>query len=105
LPDSALEGKLSHAAEKNAKATWETSRPPRGLKQGETNRLFVASGGFWRGCFTLADDVLYNLADEQAPFSFVFDTRTWTPISVVPVKRFRGMIGAIPIEVSAAAPV
>jgi hypothetical protein len=51
---------------------------------GETNRLFVASVGFWRGCFLLADEVLYNPADEQAPFSFVFDADgTWTAISPV----------------------
>jgi len=68
----------------------QTSRPPRGFRAGETNRLFVASGGFWRGFFVLDDDVLYTPEDD-APFSFVFDTRTWTPFAPVPAIRFRGI--------------
>lgn len=97
-----FEDKLSHASERNPRATWETSRPPGGLKEGETNRLFVASGGFWRGWFVLDDAVLWNKEDEKAPFSFVFDTRTWTPIAPVPAKRFRGMRSVIPAAVAMA---
>ena len=69
---------------------------PRGFKSGECNRLFVASGGSWRGWFLLEDDVLYHPGDERAPFSFVFDTRTWTEIPAVRVSRFRGITTRVP---------
>ncbi len=34
-------------------------------------------------------DALYHPDDMRTPYSLLFDTRTWTPIQPVPVKRFR----------------
>lgn len=44
----------------------------------------------WRGYFLLAKDVLFNPADDQKPYSLIFDLTTWTRIDPIPVKRFRG---------------
>jgi hypothetical protein len=45
-------------------ATWNTRRVPTRLTPGWTNRLFVASAGWWRGYFPLSGDVLWNPRDE-----------------------------------------
>ncbi len=41
-------------------------------------------------------DVLYSPNDDRAPFALLFDTRTWTTIEPVVVKRFRGFTYNVP---------
>ncbi len=64
-------------------------RWPTRLSRRGAHRLFVASHGAWRGYFTLCDHALYNADDPSAPFTLLFDTRTWTPIEPLPVTHFR----------------
>jgi hypothetical protein len=71
-------------------ATWNTRRLPTRLTPGWANRLFVACRGWWRGAFPLAGDVLWNPADEAAPYALIFDPRRWTPIPPVRAPVFRG---------------
>ena len=41
-------------------------------------------------------DLLYSPNDDRAPFALLFDTRTWTTIEPVVVKRFRGFTYNVP---------
>jgi hypothetical protein len=68
---------------------------PAGYVEGEENRLFVASEGKWIGYFKLAEAML-NRFDPAAPYTLIFDTRTWTRIQHVPVTRFRGFTYKVP---------
>ena len=86
-----LEDKLEHAVDgKNPEATWNTRRLPTRLEPGWGNRLFVASGGFWRGYFPLSGEVLWNPEDAGAAYALIFDTRRWTPVLPLVAPRFRG---------------
>lgn len=87
-----LRHKLEAREERNSEAAWNVRQVPKGLGQAEEiDRLFVASEGAWRGYFLLAKEALYSPQDEAAPWTLLFDTRSWTAIEPVPVKRFRGL--------------
>ena len=75
---------------------WNMGRWPTHLSQPGPHHLFVASNGTWRGYFTLCDDALYTAADPCAPFTLLFDARTWTPIDPIPVEHFRGFTYRVP---------
>lgn len=87
-----LESKLEDANDpRHRVATWNTKRLPKRLTAGWTNRLFVASGGVWRGYFLLSGDVLWNPDDPSAPYAMIFDPRSWTWLKLpMRVPRFRG---------------
>jgi hypothetical protein len=75
---------------------WNMGRWPTQLSRPGPHRLFVASNGAWRGYFTLCDDALYTAADPRAPFTLLFDARTWTPIDPLPVEPFRSFTYRVP---------
>lgn len=88
-----LEDKLEQREDPRPKrriATWQLGRLPEKLSKTGPNYLFVAVGGVWQGYFTLKDDILWNPEDSRAPYSLVFDTRTWVEIKPLKTKRFRG---------------
>lgn len=91
-----LAHKLRTRTDKNPEQTWNLNRWPKGMSDEEDNRLFVASGGSWRGYFRLSDEALYNPRDTKVPYTLIFDTRTWTPIPPSPAKRFRGFTYKVP---------
>ena len=90
-----LEHKLEAREESNPEQAWSLSRWPKGLSEKEEHRLFVASGGYWRGYFKLAKEALYN-PNDRVPFTLLFDTRSWKEIEAVPAKRFRGFTYKVP---------
>ncbi len=96
-----LSDKLQARQENNTEQVWNLSRRPKGFTQEGDHRLFVASKGAWRGCFTLSREALFSPNDLSVPYTLLFDTRTWTPIRAVPVKRFRGFTYNVPTENSA----
>ena len=71
-------------------------RWPTRLSQPGQHHLFVASNGAWKGYFTLCDDALYTAEDPRAPFTRLFDARTWMPIAPLPVTHFRGFTYRVP---------
>jgi len=91
-----LAHKLEAQNEKNPEEAWNLSQWPKDMSEEEENRLFVASGGFWRGYFKLANEVLFNPRDKKVPYTLLFDTRTWTPIPKTPARRFRGFTYKVP---------
>lgn len=91
-----LAHKLRAAQGAKVLEAWNMGRWPTRLSQRAKHRLFVASNGAWRGYFTLSEHALYNAGDPGAPFTLLFDTRTWTPIKPVPVKRFRSFTYSVP---------
>jgi hypothetical protein len=92
-----LEHKLEARDEKNTEQAWNLSQWPHGLSEEGQHRLFVASGGIWRGYFVLAGEALYSPDIVGTPFTLLFDTKTWTEIpSTVPAKRFRGFTYRVP---------
>jgi hypothetical protein len=91
-----LSHKLAARAETNPEQTWSLNRWPKGMSEEQSNRLFVASGGYWRGYFKLSDEALFNPRDAKVPYTLLFDTRTWTPITPSPAKRFRGFTYKVP---------
>ena len=91
-----LEHKLQAQNEKNTEQAWNLARWPTRLSEEGDHRLFVAVNGSWRGFFNLCRDALYHPDDKSTPFSLLFDTRTWTSIQHVPVKRFRGFTYKVP---------
>ena len=101
MPAEVLEDKLQARQQANTEQAWNLSRWPTGFSEEGGHHLFVAVNGAWRGYFTLSRDALYNPNDESAPFGLLFDTRTWTPIEPVPVKRFRGFTYNVPPLTSA----
>jgi hypothetical protein len=86
LADKLTEGRVG----RRGIATWNTRRLPTRLTPGWTNRLFVACQGWWRGAFPLSGDVLWNPADDAAPYALIFDPQRWTVITPVRAPRFRG---------------
>lgn len=88
--------KLAFRTSRNPEAAWNLRNWPEGFIDGAENRLFVACEGKWIGYFKLAQDVLWNRADIAAPYTLLFDTRTWTPIKPVAVRRFRGFTYNVP---------
>ena len=91
-----LAHKLEAQHDKNQEETWNLTRWPSRLSDYDENRLFVASGGFWRGYFILSRDALFNPRDKKVPFTLLFDTRTWTPLPKTPASRFRGFTYKVP---------
>lgn len=91
-----LAHKLHAGQGAKALQAWNMGRWPTRLSQRAEHRLFVASNGAWRGYFTLSEHALYNAADSSAPFTLLFDPRTWTPIEAIPVKRFRSFTYSVP---------
>ena len=86
-----LEGKLEERENaRRSTATWQLTRLPEKLSKEGPNYLFVATDGAWRGYFTLANEILWNPEDTRAPYSLVFDTRTWVEIKPLRTQRFRG---------------
>jgi len=87
-----LEHKLEAQYEKNKETAWNVQSMPKGLgKPDEQDRLFVASGGKWRGYFILKKEALRAPEDKAAPITLLFDAGSWTPVKPAPVKRFRGL--------------
>jgi len=91
-----LDDKLSLRGHDNSVATWTLRRWPSGYQERGQNRLFVASAGAWRGYFVLATDALVNFDDPAAPYTLLFDTRTWTPVRPTKAKPFRGFTYQVP---------
>jgi hypothetical protein len=97
MSPAVLEHKLEAQDEPNPEQAWNLSRWPKdGFPAGQKHRLFVASAGVWCGYFILAGEALYNLEDPNTPYTLIFDTRTWTEIPPVPVRRFRGFTYNVP---------
>ncbi len=92
---SVLAQKLEARTERNPEEAWNLVRWPQGLSGNRENRLFVACDGRWLGYFKLSPDALYN-PDDRAPYTLLFDTRTWTPIPSAPANRFRGFTYDVP---------
>ena len=92
-----LSHKLLGRACGNPEQTWSLTRWPRRLSEPGPHRLFVASAGAWRGYFVLACDALFNPDDPSAPFTLLFDSRSWRPIPPVSVRRFRGFTYTVPV--------
>lgn len=91
-----LEHKLEAGEERNPEQAWNMARWPTGLSEKGHHRLFVACDGFWRGYFKLSGEALYNPEDDRAPYTLLFDTRSWTEIQPVRVRRFRGFTYDVP---------
>lgn len=91
-----LAHKLEAQDERNTEEAWNLGRWPTSLSEQGEHRLFVACNGSWRGYFKLAPDALYNPDDARTPYTILFDTRTWTEITPIPVKRFRGFTYKVP---------
>jgi len=89
-----LAHKLDARRERNPEQAWNLTRWPRGYSARSSNRLFVATTGFWRGYFILAKDALCT--KDLGAFTLLFDARTWTPISPTPCPRFRGFTYNVP---------
>jgi len=93
-----LDDKLQQQDTGKPEAAWNLSRWPQGFTDDpdQENRLFVASDGWWQGYFMISPDMLYLPEDEKTPYVMLFDTRTWTRITKLPVKRFRGFTYKVP---------
>jgi hypothetical protein len=86
-----LADKLEQKKGARGEATWNMKRLPVRLGQGSgPDRLYFAHGGSWRGYFRIVPEVLLNPADEEKPYSVIFDVTSWQEIDPIPVKRFRG---------------
>lgn len=86
-----LEGKLEDRDDaRRTTATWQLTRLPEKLSKDGPNYLFVAVDGAWRGYFTLREEILWNPEDTRAPYSLIFDTRSWVEIKPLKTHRFRG---------------
>lgn len=92
-----LSHKLLGPKDVNPEQSWNLTRWPSGLSEPGPHRLFVASAGAWRGYFVLAPDALFNPDDPAAPFTLLFDARSWHPIEQRPVRSFRGFTYAVPV--------
>ncbi len=103
MSPAVLEHKLEAADDKNPETTWNLSRWPKGFSDpaAADHRLFVASGGSWRGYFKLTGEALFNPDDPRAPYALLFDASTWTPVNPAPVRRFRGFTYQVPPDVVA----
>jgi len=96
MSKAVLSHKLEARNERNPEQAWNLSKWPSCLSAPGEHRLFVASSGAWRGYFILSKDALLNPDDSTSPFTLLFDTRTWTSITPVPVKHFRGFTYKVP---------
>lgn len=97
MSPAVLEHKLEAREEANHEQAWNLTRWPRGgFAPDQPHRLFVASRGAWCGYFVLSGEALFNPDDERAPYTLLFDARTWTEIAPVPVRRFRGFTYDVP---------
>ena len=88
--------KLELRTSRNPEAAWNLRNWPEGYVAGGHNRLFIACEGKWIGYFKLAPDAVFNPKDSAAPYTLLFDTRSWTPIKSVPVRRFRAFTYKVP---------
>ena len=96
---SVLEAKLERREDRRSTTeTWQLSRLPQNLSPEGGNRLYVAVDGAWRGYFALQDEILYCPEDARAPYSLIFDTRTWVDIRAIPTRRFRGFTYDTPAD-------
>jgi hypothetical protein len=95
MQPAVLEHKLEARHDRNTEQAWNLYRWPTGFKEGEDNRLFVASRGAWRGYFTITD-ALFIRTGSRFEYTLLFDTATWTPIDPLPVERFRGYTKRVP---------
>lgn len=93
-----LAAKLEAQGRENPEQAWNMGRWPEGLSEKGEHRLFVASGDYWCGYFKISGDALFDSEDERTPFRLLFDTRTWTPIAPIPVKRFKGFTYRVPSD-------
>lgn len=91
-----LEEKLALRTSRNPEGTWNLRNWPSGFSEGGRNRLFVASDGAWIGYFKVSGEALYNPRDSSAPYTLLFDTRTWTRIEQRPAQSFRGFTYDVP---------
>ena len=91
-----LADKLDARDESNPEQAWNLARWPTALSAPGHHRLFVAVNGAWRGYFKVAGDALYNPDDARTPYTLLFDTRTWTAIPPIHVRRFRGFTYDVP---------
>jgi len=91
-----LAHKLGFRTSPNPEVSWNLRNWPEGFVEGEENRLFIACEGKWIGYFKLAPYALFNRADSAAPYTLLFDTRSWTPIEPALVLRFRGFTYNVP---------
>ncbi len=91
-----LADKLDARSETNSEQAWNLARWPTALSEPGDHRLFVAVNGAWRGYFKIAGDALYNPDDARTPYTLLFDTTTWTPMTPVAVHRFRGFTYDVP---------
>jgi len=92
----ALEEKLALRTSRNPEGTWNLRNWPSGFSKRGDNRLFVASDGAWIGYFKISGEALYNPRDSSAPYTLLFDTRTWTRIEPRPAQSFRGFTYDVP---------
>ena len=91
-----LAHKLEARGQANPEQAWNLTRWPNRLSESGPHRLFVACEGIWRGYFRLSSEALYSPDDPHRPFTLLFDTRSWTRIPPVQVKRFRGFTYRVP---------
>jgi hypothetical protein len=80
------------------RATWNIRIEVQDLSPGWKNRLFVASGGFWKGYFPLLGDVPRDSQDPALPYRLTFDPSGWVPIVPVRAPRFRGLKRVTPVR-------
>lgn len=97
MPADVLSHKLAARTHVHPEQTWSLTRWPSRLSEPGPHRLFVASEGAWRGYFVLASEALFNPRDPSAPFTLLFDARSWRGISPVPVRPFRGFTYTVPV--------
>jgi hypothetical protein len=93
-----LREKLRQAGTDHPEAAWNLRSWPSGWGRPRRRHLFVALDGAWRGYFRLETNCLFNEEDRAVPYTLLFDTRTWTTIEAIPVKRFRGFTIDVPEE-------
>ncbi len=96
MAEEVLAHKLEGRSRRNPEQAWNLTRWPTRLSEPGPHRLFVASTGAWRGYFLLASDALFNPNDPAAPFTLLFDARTWHPLPPLPAPRFRGFTYNVP---------
>jgi len=80
-------GVLAHKRDASEHATqaWNIKTLPDELSRSpQPHRLFVAVDRQWRGYFVLQPWVHRNPNDRAAPWTLVFDAKTWTPVTPQP---------------------
>jgi len=89
-----LEEKFALRTSSNPEGTWNLL--PGGFSAGGGNRLFFASAGAWIGYIKISGQALYHPHDSSAPYTWLFDTHTWTRIKPRLVPSFRGSTYHVP---------